>query len=392
MGGCCSREILKNKNIKITRSSSLLKDSRIQDIKQKYEYISLLGNGGFGKVKLYRDKDCKKMKYAIKTLQKNFLKPQSIKYLLEEVKTLREVDHPNIVKYFGTYEDDLFIHIIMEYIPGEDLFKTISQRKYNLYTEHDAAEIISHLLKAVLFLHNKKIIHHDLKPENILFSIPGTFIFKYFKGNYQSLKLIDFGLSQGIFSKNNHVVGSLHYLAPETLEAKYSYQVDSWSIGVILFVMMTGKEPFTGMTKNEVLSNIKTVNYDRFLLDKLDISSDVKDLISQLLVKDQKKRLTVEKALEHSWILKYGKKYDCSHIGREIIESMKIFSGKSLFQKEVLYYLARLANEDEIQKSKKFFLEIDKDNTGTIEFEEVTDAFKQVGIVPDPVGLDFKIF
>jgi len=176
MGGCCSREIRKKETMRVNRSSTLIKDSTLRDIKEKYEFISLLGNGGFGKVRLYRDKDCTKMKYAIKTLAKNYLDSQSIRYILEEVKTLKELDHPNIVKYFGTYEDDLFIHILMEYIPGEDLFKVISQRKFNHYTEQDAAEIINHLLKAVYFLHKQNIIHKDLKPENILFSIPGTYL------------------------------------------------------------------------------------------------------------------------------------------------------------------------------------------------------------------------
>ena len=176
MGGCCSREFTKKDSIRLGRSSTLIKDSTLRDIKEKYEFISLLGNGGFGKVRLFRDKECTKMKYAIKTLAKNYLDPQSITYILDEVKTLKELDHPNIVKYFGTYEDDAFIHILMEYIPGEDLFKVISQRKFNNYTEQDAAEIFCHLLKAVLFLHKQNIIHRDLKPENILFSIPGILL------------------------------------------------------------------------------------------------------------------------------------------------------------------------------------------------------------------------
>jgi len=102
---------------------------------------------------------------------------------------------------------------------------------------------------------------------------------------------------------------------------------------------------------------------------------------------DEKKRMTVSKALEHPWIVKYSKKYDCSIIGKDIVESLKTFTNKSIFQKEVMYYLARLSNEDEIQKLKKFFLEMDKDNTGTIEYDEVFEAFKLVGITPDPTEI-----
>lgn len=272
----------------------------------------------------------------------------------------------------------------MEYIPGEDLFKIISQRKFNNYTEHDAAEIISHLLKAVLFLHKNKIIHRDLKPENILFSIPGNCFFN--EGNYQSLKLIDFGLSTETLNINNkRVVGSIHYLAPETLEGKYSYQVDSWSIGILLYVMITGKQPFNGNTSKELFDNILALNYNKDLLNKPNISPEVKDLIENLIVLDENKRLKISQCLDHPWIVKYSKKYDCTSIGKDIIKSLKTFTNKNLFQKEVLYYMARISNEEEIQKLKKFFLEIDKDNTGTIEYDEVFEAFKQVGITPDPV-------
>jgi serine/threonine protein kinase len=78
MGGCCSRDVAQKDPVKLRRSSSIIKDSTLRDIKEKYEFLSLLGNGGFGKVRLYRDKDSLKMKYAIKTLQKNFLNHLSI--------------------------------------------------------------------------------------------------------------------------------------------------------------------------------------------------------------------------------------------------------------------------------------------------------------------------
>src|SRR5438309_6973740 len=118
MGQCCSRnaiEEIENKKPKMERRRSLIKDSKLQDFRNKYDFISILGNGGFGKVRLYRDKENKSMNFAIKTLQKDYFNKQSIDYIIEEVKTLKALDHPNIVKYFDTYEDDLFIHIVMEY-------------------------------------------------------------------------------------------------------------------------------------------------------------------------------------------------------------------------------------------------------------------------------------
>ena len=158
-------------NNKIT----IFEASKLTDINLKYELLSILGHGGFGKVRLFRDSSCPDMKYAIKTMSKIALKPEVLNYLKLEIKILRELDHPNIVKYIDCYEDDRYLHIVMEYIPGDDLFKVITHRKFNNFTEADAADMIENLLKAVLFLHNKNIVHRDIKPENILFSIQGKF-------------------------------------------------------------------------------------------------------------------------------------------------------------------------------------------------------------------------
>ena len=97
------------------------------------------------------------------------------------------MDHPNIVKYFGIFEDDFFIHIVMEYLKGQDLCKIISLKNYTDFGENNMGQIIHQLLKALSFIHSKNIIHRDIKPENILFSD---------KRNLFSLKLIDFGSSK----------------------------------------------------------------------------------------------------------------------------------------------------------------------------------------------------
>ena len=155
------------------RSMVLLDNiSKVADFKKKYEYISVLGSGGFGKVRLFRDKNFPEMKYAIKTLKKNYLNMHAIDSIIREVSIVTQLDHPNIVKYFETFEDEHYIHIVMEFIPGENLFYLLcnSHRKI---TESDMNSITKYLLKAVSFLHNNDIVHRDIKPENILFSIPG---------------------------------------------------------------------------------------------------------------------------------------------------------------------------------------------------------------------------
>lgn len=165
MGGCCTREYRKKNFIESSKKG--------EDLKKKFEYISTLGDGSFGKVKLYRDRLVHDMKFAIKTMKKSEMSSILIQALKQEVEILKKLDHPNIVKYYDSYEDDGCIYIVMEYIPGENLNQLIKQRKINKFNEFNASEIIKCLLKAVLFLHKQNIIHRDIKPENILFSTTG---------------------------------------------------------------------------------------------------------------------------------------------------------------------------------------------------------------------------
>ena len=194
MCGCCLSNSVKEFNLNESlfeptgppqRKQTLVKCSKTVDYKTKYQYVSTIGSGSFGLVRLYKDKDCKSLKYAIKTLKKDFFNQFSIDSIIREIDILRSLDHPNIVKYFETYEDDYYLHIVMEYIPGDNLFKMISNKKSIHFTEKDINQILLFLLKSVAFLHHNEIVHRDLKPENILFSVPG---------DYSSLKLIDFGL------------------------------------------------------------------------------------------------------------------------------------------------------------------------------------------------------
>ena len=306
MGNCCQVsqviEIQENKTIQkrnsIRSSSYILDKYSIQkDFRKKYEYQSLIGSGAFGKVRLYLDRDSKTFKYAIKTIKKNIFKRHSIDSIKREVNILRSLDHPNIVKYFETYEDECYLHIVMEYIAGDNLFRVLTDQKGFKFTERTISKIMTCLLKAVLFLHHNGIIHRDIKPENIVFVEPD---------NFNALKLIDFGLSiQQNAKKDNRRVGTPYYMSPEMVRGNFNYASDVWSIGVILFIMVTGKQPFRGKSKEEVFEKIKRGNYDKNTLNRAKCSKEVKDLIKKMLVTEYSKRITVECALDHIWFKQF---------------------------------------------------------------------------------------
>ena len=382
MGNCCQVsqvvEIQENKSVSkrnSLRSSSYILDkySIQKDFRKKYEYQSLIGSGAFGKVRLYVDRDSRTFKYAIKTIKKNIFKRHSIESIKREVDILRSLDHPNIVKYFETYEDECYLHIVMEYIAGDNLFRVLTDQKGFKFTERTISKIITCLLKAVLFLHHNGIIHRDIKPENIVFVE---------LNNFNALKLIDFGLSiQQNAKKDNRRVGTPYYMSPEMVRGNFNYASDVWSIGVILFIMVTGKQPFRGKSKEEVFEKIKKGAYDKNTLTRAKCSKEVKDLIKKMLVIEHTKRITVECALDHIWFKQFEKNKNINLVvDQEIIDSLKQFQYQNIFQKEIRFYLAKLCSDKEILKLKHAFLAIDKDNSGEIEYEEIPKIFNELNI------------
>lgn len=153
---------------------------------------------------------------------------------MEEVKVLNTLDHPNIVKYFETYDDQKYIYLVMEYINGSQLFEKITAQNNQTFSEQKAAEIMYQLFSAINHCHANNVIHRDIKPENIMLT------------ESNSVRLIDFGLSKISMSKIplHEIVGTPYYMAPEVLDANYNEKADIWSLGCLLYVLVSGYLPF----------------------------------------------------------------------------------------------------------------------------------------------------
>lgn len=330
------------------------------DYRDKYEFISILGKGGFGEVRLYHKKGDINALYAIKTIFKTGHKDIKLKY--KEVEILSKLDHPNIVKYYESYEESAFIHLVMEYVNGYNLLKMISAKE--IYREQDIAEIIYRLLVAISYIHSKGLVHRDIKAENILFADCN---------DLSSLKLIDFGLAIESYGKERLKAGTLRYISPEMIQGKFYPKTDCWSVGVLLYFMSTGKYPFDG---ENIIDYIELGKYNKKLLLMYNLSEELINFIGSLIVVDLDKRLSVEQALNHDF-LKIREKEN-KLISGDVINTMKSFSEKSYFDKQILYYLAKLQNNDVVKELNELFLQFDTKNIGIISFDDFKKALGHI--------------
>lgn len=167
----------------------------------------------------------------------------------------------------------------------------------------------------------------------------------------------------------NSVVGTPLYVAPEVfIQQKYDQRCDNWSLGVLMYVLLSGNAPFLGHNRNSVFKKIAKVDYSFPVEEWGQVSDQAKDLISKLLVKDVDKRLTIEQAMEHPWITTNMDQY---RMNMKIVSRISQFKYQSEFKKIAVKTLVETMKEKEINDLKEQFLLIDKDRSGMIKYEEL---------------------
>ena len=256
------------------------------------KYIETIDHGSFGTVIHVLDLSSNQ-DMAIKVINKTGSRISAIKKMKEEISILKQLNHDNIVKFFGFLETNNQLLIKMEYIKYGTLSHWIKNHKK--ISEEEASVILNHILSAVEYLHSKQICHRDIKPENIMLSK---------ENDLHSIKIIDFGLSAQHFDKliNNDYCGTYIYMAPEQIEKKlYFISVDIWSIGILMFILLNnGKHPFyiKGDNKKDFVKKImdgKIIFYNK-------VSPMAKHLILKLLEPNASWRYTAAQAIKHPWI------------------------------------------------------------------------------------------
>ncbi|XP_037644441.1 death-associated protein kinase 3 [Sebastes umbrosus] len=271
---------------------------RQEDVELYYEMEEELGSGQFAIVRKCKEKSTS-VEYAAKFIKKRRLSSSrrgvSREEIEREVNILREIQHSNIITLHDIFENKTDVILILELVSGGELFDFLAEKES--LTEEEATQFLKQILDGVQYLHSKRIAHFDLKPENIMLldkNVPNP-----------RIKLIDFGIAHQIKAGNEfkNIFGTPEFVAPEIVNYEpLGLEADMWSIGVITYILLSGASPFLGETKQETLTNISAVNYD-FDEEYFSNTSELaKDFIRRLLVKDPKKRMTIDDSMEHPWI------------------------------------------------------------------------------------------
>ena len=254
---------------------------------EKYYNIKekILGEGAYGQVCIGEKKG---INYAIKRMKKNKLK--DLKTLLLEAEISLSIKHENIITYYEIYEDLEYISYVMDLGEGGDLFDFIVGCPLGHLPADIVIELLIQIFDVVDYLHSvKRVIHRDLKPEN--------FMIKINKYNKPQIKLIDFGLATYIprnGQKIKEFYGTREYAAPEIYESSgYLEKVDEWAIGVVMYNMLTGFEPFKGESPSQIKDSVL---YQQIRFEEIE-DNELREINKKLLNRYVAKRMTSKEAL-----------------------------------------------------------------------------------------------
>jgi len=341
------------------------------NIKESYNFHSKLGSGAFSQVYLATHKITEQRR-CVKVVGRDELGDEN-EDIMNEIKILKEMDHPNIMKIYEYYMTEHHLYIVSEYLSGGELFDRIIEEKS--FSEAKAAEYMRQILSAVSYLHKHKVTHRDLKPENIVFES---------KDPNARLKIIDFGTSKKVMEneKLKTRMGTAYYIAPEVLNGKYDHMCDIWSCGVILYIFLFGTPPFNGKTDDIIFAKIQKGVYSFPEKESSKISSAAKNLIGRMLTFQPNKRPTADEILKDSW---FDSKLDMTHeLPADVISNLKTFKSQYFFQKAILIYFVNFFSlKEEKEKLLQAFKTIDTDHDGQLTRKELIEAYKRISNQPN---------
>lgn len=364
-----------NVTAKISAEERTIRTARIiknATVYERYEFSPdrILGTGISGEVREAVSRTTGDH-VAIKTLSTINLTQKKFDMLFNEVEIYIRLDHPNICKLLEVYEDGSAVHLVMELCTGRELYERLAQLRR--YTERDAADVAMQMLEAINYCHAHNVCHRDLKLENWVYASAAS---------DSPLKLIDFGMSK-VFNEGvplTAIHGTVYYVAPEVLSGKYDNSCDVWSIGVILYMLLSGSPPFGGQHDYEIIQKIKAADLVFEGPRWTGISQDAKDFVTHLLTRNPKLRPSALAAMSHRWLKTmlggFSEDSVSSEIELGVLENIRIFSRQNAMRRAALGLIAMSMGTSEVEHVEEEFRKLDKEKIGTIKLDQLTQVLK----------------
>jgi len=279
----------------------------------------------------------------------------------EEVEVYLELDHPHIVRLDQVYENEDEIHIVMDLLSGGTLFDRLHAQKF--YQEDQAADTSNQMCSAVAYLHAHKIVHCDLKLENFL----------YERLDSDHIKLIDFGFAKHVRGRHKleTACGTLQYCAPEVLARSYSEKADMWSLGVLIYMLLTGTTPFPGCADPaRVATSIHNIRTGEMKISRrfLGLTKEAQGLVRSLIVVDPVKRLSAVEVLDHPWAA--ARRRCTDKVDEEDLRKFEVFAQAPCLRRALLWMVARSLKPEDREKLESKFEALDNHHHGVITLQE----------------------
>ncbi|OQR97999.1 calcium-dependent protein kinase [Thraustotheca clavata] len=357
-------------------ASELVQHKVVADISEVFEFHEELGKGSFGRVCRATSRKSGKI-WAVKIVDmSNELDKSS---LLNEINIVKRLQHPNIVRMIASYEDSKRMYMVMQLVPGHELFDHLYKNNQQ-FTEAKVRKLILCLLRAIAYLHSNQITHRDLKLENLLLEN---------ENQPTSLKLCDFGLSK-FFKKGERMqksLGTIDYVAPEVLDGDYNEKCDLWSVGVICYELLTSKSPFHGDTTDETMGKIFDGILPSFFQADIwkTVSPDCINFIKSLMQDDPDERLSAEQALNHRWMRTPASGIIDENKRKLFLKMVNFGKSQNKLKNKAMLSMAMGVSEEHCKPEivSEVFHSMDIDKDGTLNSTEFCAALEDYGIGHD---------
>mmetsp|Transcript_12378 Transcript_12378/g.22951 ORF Transcript_12378/g.22951 Transcript_12378/m.22951 type:complete len:421 (+) Transcript_12378:45-1307(+) len=325
-------------------------------INQVYKFKDAIGKGSFATVYEAELIDTNRKTVggddippvvAIKAIDKSRIPEDELPLLQDECNIMLHLSHPNCVGLLEFFDEPDFYYLVLELVKGGELFDQIVSKGY--FNEVEAAHAAQQIAQSLSYLESKKIVHRDVKPENLIFESCDV---------DANIKLTDFGLAKDISSFEDEFCltdpcGTPGYVAPEILQGKpYGSKVDTWALGVILFILLCGYPPFYSDDQTELFDQIKkgNVRFDPPYWD--DVSQAAKNVILKLLVVDPKQRLSATALLQEPWVAN-PEAQNAKHFGDHVLEGLDIIRKQKI--KRAIFKIKAMKSFDAITRIARDF-------------------------------------